>query len=47
MRLLIDTQAILWFQSSDTKLSDEAKNLILDNENACFVKYSKFMGNCY
>ena len=37
MRLLIDTQAILWFQGSDDKLSDTAKNLISDKENACFI----------
>jgi len=37
MELLIDTQAILWFQSSDDRLSNNAKNLILDNKNVCFV----------
>jgi len=37
MRLLIDTQAILWFQSSDGKLSNQAKDLIMDQGNTCFI----------
>lgn len=37
MRFLIDTQAILWFQASDAKLSAQAKGLILDEGNACFI----------
>jgi len=37
MRLLIDTHAILWFQSSDTNLSNQAKSLIINEENTCFI----------
>ncbi len=37
MRLLIDTQVLLWFQGSDPLLSDTARDLILDNSNTCYV----------
>jgi PIN domain nuclease of toxin-antitoxin system len=37
MRLLIDTQVILWFQSSDEKLSNRAKELIFDGNNTCYI----------
>jgi PIN domain nuclease of toxin-antitoxin system len=37
MQLLIDTQAILWFQASDSKLTIKATNLIADQQNKCFV----------
>jgi PIN domain nuclease of toxin-antitoxin system len=37
MQLLIDTQAILWFQSSDIKLSNKVRDLIIDKGNACFI----------
>jgi PIN domain nuclease of toxin-antitoxin system len=37
MQLIIDTQAILWFQNADTKLSKKAKDLILNKTNVCFV----------
>jgi PIN domain nuclease of toxin-antitoxin system len=37
MNLLIDTQAILWFQASDPRLSDKAMELIADKKNTCFV----------
>jgi PIN domain nuclease of toxin-antitoxin system len=37
MRLLVDTQAILWFQSSDDKLSNGARDLIIDKNNICFI----------
>ncbi|GAA3992216.1 type II toxin-antitoxin system VapC family toxin [Mucilaginibacter dorajii] len=37
MQLLIDTQAILWFQASDDRLSKQAKQLIDDPNNRCYV----------
>jgi PIN domain nuclease of toxin-antitoxin system len=37
MQFLIDTQVILWFQSSDAKLSDRAKDLIVNKGNSCFI----------
>jgi PIN domain nuclease of toxin-antitoxin system len=37
MQLLIDTQAILWFQGSDVKLSDQARDLIINKDNTCFI----------
>jgi PIN domain nuclease of toxin-antitoxin system len=37
MRLLIDTHAILWFQLSDSRLSNTAKTLIADPNNQCFI----------
>ncbi len=37
MQLLIDTQAILWFQGSDAKLSDKARDLIINKDNTCFI----------
>ncbi len=37
MQLIIDTQAILWFQNADTKLSKKAKDLMLDKANVCFI----------
>ncbi|MGZ3872659.1 MAG: type II toxin-antitoxin system VapC family toxin, partial [Mucilaginibacter sp.] len=37
MRLLIDTQIILWFQNSDRKLSDKIRDLILDTGNSCLI----------
>lgn len=37
MRLLIDTQAILWFQESNQKLSPRAKDIILNKDNECLI----------
>jgi PIN domain nuclease of toxin-antitoxin system len=37
MKLLIDTQAILWFQGSDNKLTSRARDLMSDENNVCFV----------
>lgn len=37
MRLLLDTHALIWLASQDDKLSDKAKELILDIENELFL----------
>jgi PIN domain nuclease of toxin-antitoxin system len=37
MQLLIDTHAILWYQTSDTRLSKAAKEAIANPLNQCFV----------
>jgi PIN domain nuclease of toxin-antitoxin system len=37
MRLLIDTQSILWFESSDNKLPKPIKEIIENPNNECFV----------
>lgn len=40
MELLLDTHAILWFQSSNNKLSYTAKHLIEDSNNQCYVSFA-------
>ena len=40
MELLLDTHAILWFQSSNNKLSETAKKLIEDPNNQCYVSFA-------
>ena len=37
MQLLVDTQAILWFQTSDSRLLANAKLLIENPENNCLI----------
>lgn len=37
MRILLDTHAFLWFYSGDEKLSNNARTLIADSANACFL----------
>ena len=37
MRLLIDTQSILWFEASDNKLPKSIKEIIENPGNECFV----------
>ncbi|MFS2188155.1 type II toxin-antitoxin system VapC family toxin [Mucilaginibacter sp. Mucisp84] len=37
MQLLIDTQAILWFQTSHDRLSKTAKQLIENPDNQCYI----------
>lgn len=36
MRILLDTHIILWFLRNDPKLSDKAKEIILDEKNEIF-----------
>ena len=40
MRLLLDTQAFLWWVFGDVRLSSTAQNLISDQENECLVSYA-------
>jgi PIN domain nuclease of toxin-antitoxin system len=37
MRLLLDTHALLWWVDDDPQLSTQARNLIGDAENDCYV----------
>lgn len=37
MRLLLDTHALLWWVDDDPQLSREARRLIGDEENDCYV----------
>lgn len=37
MRLLLDTHALLWWQTDDERLSDPARTLITDETNEIFV----------
>jgi PIN domain nuclease of toxin-antitoxin system len=37
MRLLLDTHALLWWQTDDKRLSDRARVLIADETNEIFV----------
>ncbi len=37
MEVLLDTQAVLWFQNADNRLSEKAKKLIDNPGNSCFV----------
>ena len=37
MELLLDTHALIWFFSGDTKLSDSARNLIEDINNIKYI----------
>lgn len=36
MRILLDTHALLWLQTGDTRLSGQCKTLITDPANECF-----------
>jgi PIN domain nuclease of toxin-antitoxin system len=40
MEFLLDTHAILWFQSSNNKLSQIGKQLIEDANNQCYVSFA-------
>jgi PIN domain nuclease of toxin-antitoxin system len=37
MRLLIDTQSILWFEASDNKLPKPVKEIIENPDNECCI----------
>lgn len=37
MRLLLDTHVLLWWVDDDPQLSTQARNLISDAENDCYV----------
>jgi PIN domain nuclease of toxin-antitoxin system len=36
MRVLLDTHVLLWYLSSDPKLSEKAKDIIADKSNNCY-----------
>lgn len=40
MRYLLDTHAILWYLFGDSRLSDNARNLIDNND--CYFSYASF-----
>lgn len=40
MRYLLDTHAILWYLFGDSRLSDNARNLIENND--CYFSYASF-----
>jgi PIN domain nuclease of toxin-antitoxin system len=42
MKLLIDTQAIIWFAENNTQLSKTARTLMEDDANSCFVSMASF-----
>ena len=42
MNLLLDTHIVLWFLNGDDKLSDNAKNEILNPDNHKFVSMTSF-----
>ncbi len=37
MELLLDSHVFLWWVEDDKKLSKQAKNLISDKDNACYI----------
>lgn len=43
MKLLLDTQAFIWFQLNDSQLPGRIKKLIEDPENEVFVSQLSFM----
>jgi PIN domain nuclease of toxin-antitoxin system len=42
MKILIDTQSIIWFAENNTLLSKTARAAIEDSENTCFVSMASF-----
>ena len=42
MNLLIDTHAIIWFITDNTKLPRKTKNIISSEDNNCFVSIASF-----
>ena len=42
MKILIDTQSIIWFAENNTLLSKTARIAIEDSENTCFVSMASF-----
>lgn len=36
MRVLLDTHVLLWYLSSDPKMSEKAKDIIADKSNNCY-----------
>ncbi len=42
MNMLLDTQAFLWFESGDSRLSDSAKQTILNPDNIKFISMASF-----
>jgi len=42
MNLLLDTHTFLWFSDDNKKLSKNAKSLISDTENNCFISIGSF-----
>lgn len=37
MKLLLDTHTFIWFINDDKRLSDDAKSLIENMDNQCFI----------
>ena len=42
MDLLIDTHAVIWFITEDSKLPLKTKRVIEDSENICYVSIASF-----
>ena len=42
MDLLIDTHAVIWFITDDSKLSQKTKQIIENIENKCFVSIATY-----
>ena len=42
MRVLLDTQALLWYTLADPQLSSVARTLILDSANEIFISPASY-----
>lgn len=42
MNILIDTQAIIWFAENNYQLSENARRVMEDTDNTCFVSMASF-----
>jgi PIN domain nuclease of toxin-antitoxin system len=46
MKILLDTHALLWMLSDDERLSDQAKNYILNHNNELFFSLASYWEIC-
>ena len=42
MKILIDTQSIIWFAENNAQLSKEARTAIEDTNNNCYISMASF-----
>lgn len=42
MKYLLDTHTFLWFLSANPELSQKAREIILNQENSCFISIASF-----
>lgn len=42
MKILVDTQAVIWFAENNHQLSDNARKVLENTENECFISMASF-----